>query len=109
VVSPEHPRDIDFSAHEASTLRLAESELLAQAEVIKPESTQEAMARDMPKTPFPRQVRPPCKERYEEEIHGGCWIGLKLKPPCGKDAYEWNGACYWPSFPPKPPPNAVNP
>jgi serine/threonine protein kinase len=32
-----------------------------------------------------------------------------LKPPCGKDAYDWNGACYWPSIPPKPPPNSVNP
>jgi hypothetical protein len=107
---PERQQNADFSAREGSTIGLADSKLLTQSKVARSESTGEAVARDMPKNPFPGQARAPCRERFEEEINGGCWVQLgKLKPPCGKDGYEWNGACYWPSVPPKPPPNAVKP
>jgi hypothetical protein len=52
---------------------------------------------DMPKQPLPGQRRAPCKRRGEVEINGGCWTGLlTLTPPCGDEAYEWSGICYWP-------------
>jgi hypothetical protein len=64
----------------------------------------------MPKGPFPGQLRTPCKDDYEEEIRGGCWVELgKKKPPCGDKSYEWNGACYWPSFPAKRPDTSDKP
>jgi hypothetical protein len=55
-----------------------------------------SIALDMPKQPLPGQRRPPCR-RGEEVIHGACWRLLaKIEPPCGDDAYEWQGACYDP-------------
>ena len=91
------------------TSALADSELAVRSEEAQPESTQEVVAMEMPKTPVPGQARPPCHKPLEEEIHGGCWVALKLKPPCGKHAYDWNGACYWPVAPAKRAPNAVTP
>ncbi|MFL5349559.1 MAG: serine/threonine-protein kinase [Hyalangium sp.] len=56
----------------------------------------------MPDGPFPGQRTPPCSKGGEEEIRGGCWYGLRnLAPPCKDDAYEWQGACYLPSYPPR--------
>lgn len=53
---------------------------------------------EMPKQPLPGQRRPPCR-RGEVELNGGCWTGLlTLTPPCGDEAYEWNGICYWPQM-----------
>jgi hypothetical protein len=61
------------------------------------------LALDMPRKPFPGQYRVDaqgkCKGRVEKPINGGCWILLGLKPPCGDDAYEHKGGCYWPSIP----------
>lgn len=75
------------------------------------------LALDMPKGPFPGQYRVDkqgkCKGRREVPINGGCWIALKGEAPCGDDAYEHKGTCYWPSMPaakepsstlPRPPP-----
>ncbi len=57
-----------------------------------------AVATEMPKEPLPGQRRAPCR-RGEVEINGGCWARwADLPPPCNDDAYEWNGACYWPLF-----------
>jgi hypothetical protein len=108
--SPEPPGSVSVSATKGSTIALADSQLIIQAEEGQSEPPQAGVARDMPTKPFPTQARAPCQKRFEEEIHGGCWVMLgKLKPPCGNDGYEWKGACYWPSVPPKPPPNAVTP
>jgi hypothetical protein len=64
----------------------------------------QGVAAPMPEEPLPGQNRPPCKRIGEVEIRGGCWHELaRAKPPCkapGKeDAFEWKGACYWPSLP----------
>jgi eukaryotic-like serine/threonine-protein kinase len=56
-----------------------------------------AITLDMPKQPLPGQRRPPCR-RGEEVIHGACWRRFaKIEPPCGDDAYEWEGACFDPA------------
>jgi hypothetical protein len=56
----------------------------------------------MPEKPFPGQRTPPCNRVGEEEIRAGCWYLLGTgKPPCKEDAYDWKGACYLPSFPPR--------
>ncbi|HLM46759.1 MAG TPA: serine/threonine-protein kinase, partial [Myxococcaceae bacterium] len=99
----------EAEADEASTIALADSELSLKAEPPQPEATQ-GVAREMPKKPVPGQALAPCKKRFEVEVHGACWVMLgNVKSPCGKDAYDWNGACYLPSAAPKPPPNAVGP
>ncbi|HEX8701394.1 MAG TPA: serine/threonine-protein kinase [Myxococcaceae bacterium] len=92
---------------EWSTVGLADSEEIAQARATKSVSKQEGIGREMPKGPFPGQHLAPCKLRYEEEIRGGCWVPLRMKPPCGREAYEWNGTCYLASFPAEREPNAV--
>jgi hypothetical protein len=55
-------------------------------------------ARPLPEKPLPDQRRPPCRERIETVLRGVCWMVLDAKPPCGNDAYEWEGKCYFPSF-----------
>lgn len=56
----------------------------------------------MPDGPFPGQRKPPCNKYGETEIRGGCWYELgHAPPPCKEDAYEWQGACYLPSYPPQ--------
>jgi hypothetical protein len=97
------------SAEEGSTIGLADSEEIAQASDGKPASKQAGIGMEMPKGPLPGQHRTPCKLSYEEGIRGGCWVPLKMKPPCGKDAYEWKGACYLASFPAERVPNTVKP
>jgi len=108
-VNLERQLAMDVAATEEHTSALADSEMAVRSEEAQPESTQEVVAKEMPKTPLPGQARPPCKKPLEEAIHGGCWVALKLKPPCGKHAYDWNGACYWPVAPAKRAPNAVTP
>ena len=56
----------------------------------------------MPEKPFPGQRTPPCDRHGEVVLRGGCWYELaRAMPPCKGDAYEWKGACYLPSFPPR--------
>jgi hypothetical protein len=69
-----------------------------------PSDNPQGIAVPMLEQPLPGQNRPPCKRIGEVELRGGCWHRLAdAKPPCretGKeDAFEWKGACYWPSFP----------
>jgi hypothetical protein len=68
-----------------------------------PRRAWQVLALDMPKRPFPGQYRVDkqgkCKVRAETPINGGCWVALKLAPPCGDDAYEHKDTCYWPSMP----------
>jgi hypothetical protein len=80
---------------------LAEAEEVRQAVEPTPSADNEGISRELPKEPLPGQRRVPCKADYEVVIRGGCWVLLgNKKPPCGKDAYEWNGGCYAPSVPP---------
>ncbi|EAU64467.1 protein kinase [Stigmatella aurantiaca DW4/3-1] len=51
----------------------------------------------LPEKPFPGQRKPPCEPRFETAIRGACWVGLKMKPPCGNNAFDWEGECYIPS------------
>ncbi|WP_224243490.1 serine/threonine-protein kinase [Hyalangium gracile] len=58
----------------------------------------------LPEKPFPGQRTPPCTRYGEVEIRGGCWYRLGDAPaPCKEDAYDWRGACYLPSYPPRRP------
>jgi hypothetical protein len=58
------------------------------------------LARALPEKPFPGQRQPPCTPGIEAVLRGACWVELGLKPPCGNNAYEWEGKCYIPSLPP---------
>lgn len=49
-----------------------------------------------PSEPFPGQKRAPCDVPPEVEAGGGCWVELKMRPPCGKLAYENAGRCLMP-------------
>jgi hypothetical protein len=59
-----------------------------------------ALGRPMPSKPHPDQRRPPCEPRMEVEINGSCWVGPigKQQPPCGEKMFDYEGACYLPSF-----------
>jgi hypothetical protein len=95
-------------AEDGGAVGLADAEELALASEARPAPEGKAISMEMPKGPLPGQHRAPCKLPYEEEIRSGCWIRLaKLKPPCGKDAYEWKGECYLAGFPAERMPNTV--
>ncbi len=56
-----------------------------------------AVSTKVPDRPLKGQKRPPCDQRGQVEINGGCWVPLKeISPPCGKDTYEWKAGCFWP-------------
>src|SRR5690606_6609317 len=79
----------------------AVSPALAPARI---EGAPPAVGRSMPEKPFSGQRTPPCNRVGEVAIRGGCWFRLAdARPPCkeeGKeDAYDWQGACYIPSYP----------
>jgi hypothetical protein len=57
------------------------------------------VARPLPEKPLPGQRQPPCTPRMETVLRGGCWVEIVMKPPCGNEAYEWEGKCYIPSMP----------
>jgi hypothetical protein len=86
-------------AEEGSAVGLAEAEEVGQAGESTPSVTRKGIGLEMPKEPLPGQLRAPCTADYEEEIRGGCWARLSKKPPCGKNSYEWKGACYLASYP----------
>jgi hypothetical protein len=97
-------------AEERGAVGLADEEDLALASAARPAPKSAAIGMEMPNGPLPGQHRAPCKLQYEEEIRGGCWIALlKIKPPCGKNAYVWNDTCYAASFPAGRVPNTVKP
>jgi hypothetical protein len=67
---------------------------------MRTDSTPSAVGLPMPEKPFPGQRTPPCTRHGEVEIRGGCWYRLAdALPPCKEDAYDWNRACYLPSYP----------
>ena len=71
--------------------------------------TVQAIALPMPQGPFKGQNRPPCKSRFEVVIRGGCWVEIAARPPCGDDAYDYEGKCYLPGYSAPRPPVALHP
>jgi hypothetical protein len=58
----------------------------------------------VPSAPLDGQMRGPCKTAPGyEEINGGCWVQLGLKPPCG-DFYRRGDRCYVPIWATRPEP-----
>jgi hypothetical protein len=89
--------------HPASPVQLAEHREERVAMTPQVPDWMAAIGTPMPKKPYDGQVRAvngKCAKRGETAINGGCWVKLDLKPPCGDDAYEWEGACYLASWPP---------
>jgi hypothetical protein len=73
-------------------------------------STPSAVGLPMPEKPFPGQRTPPCNRNGEVELRGGCWYRLgDATLPCREDAYEWNRACYLPSYPARRQPTSQQP
>jgi eukaryotic-like serine/threonine-protein kinase len=67
---------------------------------MRTDGTTSVIGLPMPEKPFPGQRTPPCTRHGEVVIRGGCWYELaRAPPPCKEDAYDWNGACYLPSYP----------
>jgi hypothetical protein len=62
-------------------------------------SRMSTVARPLPEKPLLGQRLPPCVPRIEAVLRGACWVEILAKPPCGNDAYEWEGRCYLPSLP----------
>jgi hypothetical protein len=79
---------------------LGDTGLTAPAANVKDASGSGRLSRPMPQTPLKDQRRAPhCVPDVEATIHGGCWIVVPpIKPPCGDQFYEWQGACYMPSL-----------
>jgi hypothetical protein len=76
--------------------------LLSAQDVPRATALTYGMGRSMPDQPFPNQRKPPCDPISERVINGGCWFGPNgtLKPPCGKNAFEYEDGCYVPMFDP---------
>jgi hypothetical protein len=96
----------DNKARDGAPVAVGESAGNSQAGAVtgSPGANRQGIAVPMSEQPFPGQNRPPCKGIGEVELRGGCWHRLAdAKPPCrepGKrEAFEWKGACYWPSLP----------
>jgi len=97
-------------APDAGTQGLGDSALTERGAVQGAPISSKVISLDMPKQPLPGQRRPPCRSSWEEAIQGACWRPLaKIEPPCGDDAYEWQGACYDPSLDRTRPPTSQNP
>jgi serine/threonine protein kinase len=83
---------------DSGTTGLGDGGVTARIEPQKEPTLAKTVAKQMPTQPLPDQRRAPCG-RGEVEIRGGCWAPwLTLTPPCGDEAYELNGVCYWPLF-----------
>ncbi|WP_224368638.1 serine/threonine-protein kinase [Hyalangium versicolor] len=114
-----HPRiivDASGEVPDIEALKDDDAASLADASVttrVTSQSTAVASASislDMPTDPLPGQLRAPCRRRGAVEINGGCWIRwADLSPPCGEDAYEWKGICYWPIYDRTRPPTTKKP
>ncbi|WP_434379948.1 hypothetical protein [Melittangium boletus] len=69
-----------------------------------------ALAVPVPPKRLERQQAPPCvpPPGEQEEINGGCWSEMRMKPPCGQ-FYEHAGKCYVPVRETPRPPTSVQP
>jgi hypothetical protein len=82
---------------DASTAELADTAVTGSESVKEGgEPRPSGFRLEVPKSPRPGQLRPPCKPP-RVAINGGCWGQLiGEKPPCGDGAYEWGDGCFWP-------------
>jgi len=100
----------DQSAPDGGTRALGEDALTARVEAPASPVTLNAVSQKMPQQPLPRQRRPPCQNRWEVVINGGCWGHIAgSTPPCSDGNYEWQGTCYNPSLGPPRPPTSEDP
>jgi serine/threonine protein kinase len=89
---------------DGGTAGAAEEALMARSEDPVVRRSLGRVAMPMPQKPLPGQRKPPCNQRGEVELRGGCWFFLSLKPPCETKAagnvvfYEWDDSCYLPSY-----------
>jgi hypothetical protein len=68
------------------------------------------LGRPLPEKPFPGQRQPPCTPRVETVLRGACWVGvIDMKPPCGNNAFDWEGKCYIPALNPARQPTSNTP
>jgi hypothetical protein len=105
---PEEARAEERSARERGRVAVGDSAASAPLTTLATGPRSASVSRvglPMPAKPFAGQRTPPCNRYGEVEIRGGCWYRLGDAPaPCREDAYDWKGACYLPSFPPRRPP-----
>ncbi len=97
--------------HGAGEVSLGEQILESRSASVRAPGKEEAIGMPLPEEPLEGQRRAPrCEPPVEITINGGCWIQVAgVKPPCGKRAYEWKGACYMPSVPPEREPTSDKP
>ncbi len=95
-----HPM-LGQSQREEEPVGLGETGLTAPDESLKAAFGSGRLSRPVPQTPLKEQRRAPHSlPPVEATINGGCWVAVpEVKPPCGPPSYEWQGACYVPSFP----------
>lgn len=99
-----------WMAPDAGTKGLGDDAVMARVETPVPPIMLEAISREVPEKPLPGQRRPPCRYAGDDVIQGGCWRRLANKaPPCGDEAYEWQGSCYDPSWERTRPPTSNQP
>jgi hypothetical protein len=88
----------------------ASGEAISELAPMRTDSTPSAVGLPMPEKPFPGQRTPPCTRHGEVVIRDGCWYRLgDAPPPCKDDAYDWNGACFLPSYPARRKPTSQQP
>ncbi|MFL5349022.1 MAG: serine/threonine protein kinase [Hyalangium sp.] len=85
--------------HEGGSTAVGDSVVLATRQPNPQGGSTTALGRPLPDEPLPGQNRPPCTPRIETVIRGACWVCIaSMQPPCGKNAYDWEGKCCIPSF-----------
>jgi hypothetical protein len=88
----------------------ASSAAISALAPMRTDSKPSAVGLPMPEKPFPGQRTSPCNRNGEVELRGGCWYALRdATLPCREDAYDWNGACYLPSYPARRQPTTQQP
>jgi serine/threonine protein kinase len=77
---------------------LGEESVASVAPAKTPPVSESGLSRDVLPEPKRGQKRPPCTERGEVAINGGCWgtlVGAE-SPPCGANQFEYQERCYVP-------------
>ncbi|WP_245767387.1 serine/threonine protein kinase [Stigmatella erecta] len=97
------PESVRSTADDGGTAGLADSVFADPVQrAVVPQSLS-GLKLDMPKRPFPGQLRPDsggkCSSKGQVPINGGCWFQVaNVEPPCEKAGYEWKGGCYYPIY-----------
>jgi len=105
--------------HQPSNTVVALGDAVAQVSEDSTSQTDQSqrIGLEMPKEPFPGQVRPPCKGvEVELELTPGkretrsCWLEVRATAErCKENGYEHKGGCYRPSYPPPRLPQSIGP